>query len=360
MLKPGRLYYNAKYACNLRKFLLMLRVIKNLFLAAVLRRKVLRYCDINVTSHCNLHCEHCFAVNFEKKGKQPLSIEEYALISKQIQKLGNIMVGFTGGEPVLCRDIEKIIEAFEPKKNYISLITNGTLLNEDKIKRYKEIGVDILTISLDSGIPEEHDAFRGWTGAFKRTLENIQIAMKHGLKVAAVCTVTHKSVRSEGLQRLIDLTKNLRIMLILGLISPAGKYINRDENLLTKEDVGYIDDVTKQYAHVRRDWETNYITKGCGAAKEKLYITQYGEVMTCPFIHVSFGSIRDTEVAEIRRRMLALPVFAGYPKKCLAAEDKEFMKQYMKPCFGKKEHPIDIREIQAMSTQVEKEKKIAQ
>ena len=80
---------------------------------------------------------------------------------------------------------------------------------------------------------------------------------------------------------------------------------------------------------------------------EKIYITPYGDVLPCPFIHISFGNVKQENLKDIVRRMRMNPYLEGYPKICVAAEDREFHKNVLskigvRPRGGL---PVDYREL---------------
>ena len=58
-----------------------------------------------------------------------------------------------------------------------------------------------------------------------------------------------------------------------------------------QDDLDYIDRLTEQSPYIRTDFQANLVSYGCGAAKEILYLTPYGDVLVCPFMHISFGNI---------------------------------------------------------------------
>jgi MoaA/NifB/PqqE/SkfB family radical SAM enzyme len=340
-----RYVINISYSLNPRKPRLMLRLLLNMFQIVALRRQLLRHIDLNVEVGCNLHCKHCFASYF-RKNMPLLDIEDYSRIAEECNKLGSVVFQFTGGEPLLNRDLDKMIKTVRPESNLITIATNGTTVTEERIKELKEIGVDVLVFSLDSGIPEEHDSFRGVQGTYDKVIKAVDLCLENKMKVSLGCTVTHKSLRTEGLRKVLDYARKKKLYICLGIVAPAGRAISEDDFLFTKEDSEYLDKkILPEYPNSRRDWETNYWTVGCGAAKEKVYITPYGEVLCCPYIHISFGNVKKESVKTIRERMLRVPELKTYPRICLAAEDRKFIDEFMVPTFDRSEVPIDYAEI---------------
>ncbi len=79
---------------------------------------------------------------------------------------------------------------------------------------------------------------------------------------------------------------------------------------------------------LQADFEANFVQRGCGAVKEILYLTPYGDVLACPFLHFSLGNIFEESLEIIRDRALKNPYFDHYHHLCLPAEDREFIKKY--------------------------------
>jgi MoaA/NifB/PqqE/SkfB family radical SAM enzyme len=267
-------------------------------------------------------------------------VDDYARVARESMALGAVNFSFQGGEPLLFQELGRTIEACHPALNVISVTTNGTLLSEDKVSELKSLGVDILTVSLDSSIAEEHDRFRGAAGSFDKTMAGIKLALSRGLRVTLGTVVTHQSLRSEGIAGLLRLAVELRVILYLILPVPAGRWMQNREMLLTSDDLEYIDDLTRSTPYVRTDFQANFGPHGCGAVKEILYLTPYGDVLACPFIHISLGNIFEESVSAIRARALQNPFFAEYHPRCLASTDAEFIDECLSKTFEAKERPI--------------------
>ncbi len=321
---------NFRYAFRIKKPLLILRLVFTFLGIIFLRKRPLRYIDLAIGYSCNLKCEHCFATALRKAGRRKITPVEYKRIVKQAMDLGAVNFSFQGGEPTLYPELTEFIKNTYPERNLISVTTTGTLLNEEKILALKKIGVDILTISLDSAVPEEHDKFRGVKGTFDKTMNTIRLALKNGLNVTLGAVASHQNIRSQGLIDLIELAHKLNVIIFLALAAPLGQWANNEDIILTDEDRDYLyNHLIKKYPLLRTDFEANFIRWGCGAVKEILYITPYGDVLGCPFLHFSLGNLFEENMETIRERALNNPYLDHYHHLCLAAEDKDFMKRYI-------------------------------
>ncbi len=311
---------NFRYAFRPHKPILTLRLAWAVFKSLVLKRPPLRYVDLSIGFACNLHCEHCFATALEDRGRRVMEIEDYKRVAEECMKLGTVNFSFQGGEPLLYPNLGDIIRVFKPYKNLISVTTNGTLLDEHRLRWLKDMGVDILTVSLDSGIATEHDSFRGMDGAFEKTLQGIRLAIKKGFRVTIGTVITHQSLYSEGFNNLIELVKSLRLITYLILPVREGRWAEQDDIFLTQQDMNYVTSLTKTSPYIRTDFQANLGGYGCGAVKEILYITPYGDVLACPFLHTPLGNIFNEPISAIRQRALSDPLYSTYYQRCIAAE----------------------------------------
>jgi MoaA/NifB/PqqE/SkfB family radical SAM enzyme len=293
-------------------------------------RRGFRIIDLAITYRCNQLCAHCSAQPLAKEAPT-LTLSDYARIVEDAQSLDLLSWNITGGEPLLTDWLEDLIPVLRPQTHYISVQTNCTLLTAERARRLKELGVNCITTSIDSSFPEEHNSFRGMAGAYNKTLAGIRIARKAGLQVLVGGTVTHKNLRSQDLERLIQKINQEGAIFLYNLAVPCGKWSNNLDMVLRDDDRQYLQSLLTRFPRSSTDHEVGRNAIGCPAGMEKVYITPYGEVIPCPFIHVSFGNVKETPLPAIIQRMRTVPYFAEYQKICLAAEDPRFNEAVIAP-----------------------------
>lgn len=335
-----QLLLNFKYAFRPKKPLLFFRLAGAVLRTKLLGRPPLRYVDFSIGWPCNLSCQHCFATSLKQTHRKKMGVADYARIAKQSMKLGSVNFSFQGGEPLLFKNLDKIIAACRPARNLISVTTNGTLLTADQVLRLKRARVDILTISLDSGIASEHDAFRGEEGAMHKAMDGIQLALNAGLRVTLGTVVTPKSLGSEGLKKLVEFAKAQKLLLYLIWPVRAGNWKNSTDMVLNERQQSEVDRLVASSKYIRTDLQANLGPKGCGAVKEILYITPYGDVLPCPFMHISMGNIFEQPISEMRAKSLTNKFFKNYRKKCLVSTDDEFTSKHLSKTYDQKNLPI--------------------
>jgi 12,18-didecarboxysiroheme deacetylase len=147
----------------------------------------------NVTRRCNLKCVHCYAHAKNTAFDNELSTEQGKELINDLAGFGSPVMLFSGGEPLVRKDLPQLA-AYAVEKGMRAVIsTNGTLITPTMARTLKEIGLSYVGISLD-GMQEVNDRFRGVNGAFKSALEGIKNSQKAGIKVGLRFTVNKFNV----------------------------------------------------------------------------------------------------------------------------------------------------------------------
>lgn len=142
----------------------------------------------NVTRRCNLKCIHCYAHARDIPHENELTTDEAHHLIDDLAEFGVPVLLFSGGEPLLRKDLPDLA-GYAVKKGIRAVIsTNGTLIPPEKAKILKDIGLSYVGVSLD-GMEEIHDRFRGVKGAFQAAMEGIQNCQAAGIKVGLRFTI---------------------------------------------------------------------------------------------------------------------------------------------------------------------------
>ncbi len=161
----------------------------------------------NFTNICNLKCKHCYQ-SAAKKLPQELSLAKRLNIIDQLAREEVLSIAFSGGEPLMDKDLWPAIEKAKKENMYVSIATNGTLITEQVAKRLAEVGIDYVEISLDSVHPEKHDGFRGTPGAWKKAVRGIKKAVaQKAYQVGLASTITRMNFNE--LEDLIEFSISL-------------------------------------------------------------------------------------------------------------------------------------------------------
>ncbi|HNY97796.1 MAG TPA: radical SAM protein [Candidatus Pacearchaeota archaeon] len=285
---------------------------------------------------CNLRCQHCSVKRFQgKKDCRSVTIEDVKKISRQADELGLARFVITGGEPLVFKDFDELVAAMDPKKFYINCDTNGWLLDAERAKHLKNIGVDRIQLSIDSLDPQEHDAFRGAAGSHARAMLAVDNARNAGLDIFIQTVVTKQRLHSEEFIKFLEFFNNKGVGIFVSYAKPVGAWEGHYEGLVDKNDMKYMEELEKKYNVFTHLTPAYGLNMGCIAVKGMFSITQYGDVLPCPYIHISIGNVLREPLKDIIERGLSIKFFGEHMDTCLIAEDRNFIENYIaKKVYG--------------------------
>lgn len=157
----------------------------------------------NLTRTCNLKCVHCYTDSEAIKYPDEVTTEQAKAVLDDLAEFDVPAVLFSGGEPLVRKDLFELAGYARDRGLHVVLSTNGTLITPEIAQKFVDLKFAYIGISLDSAIPELHDEFRGVKGAFERTMEGFRMCRKAGQKVGLRLTLTRHT--AQNLDKLFDL-----------------------------------------------------------------------------------------------------------------------------------------------------------
>jgi 12,18-didecarboxysiroheme deacetylase len=148
----------------------------------------------NITRRCNLKCVHCYAHAKDKSFKNELTTDQGLELIDDLAQFGVPVILFSGGEPLVRKDLPQLADYAVQKGMRAVISTNGTLISARTAQTLKDIGLSYVGISLD-GMQEVNDRFRGVKGAFNSALEGIKNCQAAGIKVGLRFTINKFNVK---------------------------------------------------------------------------------------------------------------------------------------------------------------------
>lgn len=177
----------------------------------------------NVTNTCNLSCSFCY-INAVKEKTIDVPLERVQLLAKEAKSVGCERVIISGGELFARKDWFEICCAFDEQEMEVSLVTNGTLINDTRVEKLKTLHDLSILISID-GAQENHDAIRGMQGAYDKTVSALELCLKSGLDVQVNATVI--KTNKKDVMHLAILSLEYNVPIRLSLLNPYnGRGIN--------------------------------------------------------------------------------------------------------------------------------------
>jgi MoaA/NifB/PqqE/SkfB family radical SAM enzyme len=286
---------------------------------------------------CNFRCQHCSVKRFQgKKDGRSFTIADVKELARQADEMGLARITITGGEPLVFKDFDALVEALDPQKFYINCDTNGWLLDEKRAKHIKDIGVDRIQLSIDSLDDNEHDSFRRAKGSYERAIKSIDAALGAGLGIFIQTVVTKQRLYSDEFIKFIEYFNKRGIGVFVTYAKPVGAWEGNFDVLIDKNDMKYMEELEKKHKVFTHLTPAYGLNMGCISVKGMFSVTQYGDVLPCPYIHTSIGNVFEEPLKDIIRRGLNIKYFGEHVDTCLIAEDRDFINNYVvKKIYGK-------------------------
>jgi len=175
----------------------------------------------NATKRCNLHCLHCYSGSDNSASEEELDTREAEAMIDDLAEYGSPVLLFSGGEPLMRKDLFDLIGHARNRGMRAVLSTNGTLITRGIAERLEEYGLSYVGISVD-GVPETHNRFRGRSDAYERALEGLEHCRNAGIKVGLRFTMSRYNV--QDLSGVFDLVEERAIPRICVYhLVPAGR-----------------------------------------------------------------------------------------------------------------------------------------
>ncbi|GAB6134737.1 radical SAM protein [Thermococcus prieurii] len=264
---------------------------------------------IKLTNRCNLRCIYCYNSGEDKKWK-PLNTElntkEWIKVIDEIHENDGREIVFTGGEPLLRKDIFTIAEYAKNLGLELALITNGVLLRGnivDSVANYFKH----VTISVDSHIEEINSKTRG-KGTLSEILRGIKMCISNGIEVSLNIVITKYNIKtlSETIQFFEDIgVKRHNINLIPML--PLGRAKDHmDVSVSIREIIRKIsiDSFKRKTIPNMKSFYFEKIKRriSCGALRTEALIDANGDVYPCRMLeypNFRLGNIMQTKLSQI-------------------------------------------------------------
>jgi radical SAM protein with 4Fe4S-binding SPASM domain len=237
---------------------------------------------LKLTNRCNLKCDYCYAASGPGRNVGEQTTEEWLTLIRQLRAISvdGARIALTGGEPMIRDDFERIAEYANSLDFRVSLITNGSLINETNVKRLASLFKSI-QISLD-GDESLHDKHRG-QGAWKKARRAIDILVSAGAAYSVSLTMGRHNKDAVG-----ELVREFGPRLRLGSTLPTGRAAGSNTPALENHE--YVEAIRSSGAGgLFENVEFLESSRGhhrthCGAGSHTLSIDERGNVFPCQIL----------------------------------------------------------------------------
>ncbi len=199
-----------------------------------------------LTYRCPLQCPYCSNPLEIAKYQNELSTEDWVRVMQQARKMGAAQIGFSGGEPLVRPDLEELVQEARHLGYYTNLITSGVGMDEARIKRLKDAGLDHIQISFQAS-DEELNNFLGGTKTFQHKKEMARLVKAYEYPMVLNIVIHRKNI--DQIRDILEMTVELDADYVeLASTQYYGwSRINVDQLLPTRDQLARAEIVAKEY-----------------------------------------------------------------------------------------------------------------
>jgi MoaA/NifB/PqqE/SkfB family radical SAM enzyme len=275
------------------------------------------------TLRCNCDCESCLWK--DNSVQNELSLEEIKHIYLGAREAGFFITLLWGGEPTLRKDITDIIKFAKHQANFdfVGMVTNGYLIP----KRISEFGddLDLILMSLDSPIQEEHDKIRVLPGLYKKIMESVKLIKNYYPHISLQFSFSISKYNIHRVDEIIALGDKLKVPIAFNVINTIRHYSTGDvdeKGQLSASDQE-ISDAFSRILESKRNG--SYILNSemylehfiggkkpyrCHTRKVFMFVNSNGDIEDCLRLDKPIANLREISV----KNAMNLPRFQQYLK----------------------------------------------
>lgn len=290
-----------------------------------------------VTRACAYACVHCRADAIHKPDPNELNTEEAFQLIDRLTEFGSPILIFTGGDPMMRRDLFEIIRYAAEKGLRCSLTPTATALPTiERLQQAKDAGIRRIALSLDAPRAAVHDQFRKVPGSWQRTMDILHRAKEVGLSVQVNSTVAkhnfdilpemipfikevgavqwsvfflvptgramiEQMISPEEHERTFNWLYDLSIDAPFDIKGTAAPMYRRVAIERKRAESQAGEHITFQGAGFQYDDGLNRPTKGVNDGNGFLFISHTGSIEPSGFLPLSAGNVRDHDIVDVYR-----------------------------------------------------------
>ncbi|MEN5016962.1 pyrroloquinoline quinone biosynthesis protein PqqE [Erwinia sp. Eh17-17] len=296
-----------------------------------------------LTYRCPLQCPYCSnPLDFAQQEKE-LTTEQWIAVFKQARAMGAVQIGFSGGEPLVRKDLPELIKAARDLGFYTNLITSGIGLTQKKIDAFAEAGLDHIQISFQASDEVLNAALAGSKKAFQQKLEMARAVKAHGYPMVLNFVLHRHNI--DQIDRIIELCIELEADDVeLATCQFYGwAQLNREGLLPTREQIERAEAVVHRYREkmAASDNLANllFVTpdyyeerpKPCMGGWGAIFLSVTPEGMALPChsarqLPVQFPSVLEQSLEDIWFNSFGFNRYRGFdwmPEPCRSCSEKE-------------------------------------
>ncbi|NCC52364.1 MAG: radical SAM protein [Spartobacteria bacterium] len=250
-----------------------------------------------LTYRCDWSCRHCYA---DRNGlANELTLDEITDVMNQLAAAGSLFLTFTGGDPLMRKDIREILSEANGRQFALRLMTNGARIDEAMANHLATLNLLGIDISLYAMTPEIHDAITGVSGSHAAVLRGLALCREHGLPLTIKCPLMQLNLKEY--RPVADFAAQIGAGFVFDYL-----LIPTDADHHPMREIGLTDEQMYEFLRDKVSVEGGGRPEPpapddpvCGAGSNAVAVNPYGDVYPCLGYREKVGNIREQRFADI-------------------------------------------------------------
>ncbi len=223
---------------------------------------------LEITTMCNFNCKFCYMKGAKNEF---IPSKKWINILNKLKDFGIVRIEITGGEPFLYKGLNHLLSSLDDLGFDTTICTNGSLIDDDFVRLYKNFRSADLRISYHSIHEKVFDSFVQKKGAYNRVMKSIDKLMNEDCAFSLhIVTTSHNE---KSIEKTIDYLTQKKIHFEISTFIFPKLFLNKN-NIEFYPSIDFIDFLVKN----------NYLRNSygiCSALKTKLWISCNGDIYPC-------------------------------------------------------------------------------
>lgn len=254
--------------------------------------------QLHINNECNMNCIYCY----NKKEENTLSTEKWISLIAEFKKMKGFLVEVLGGEPFLHKDLYHILSFANEKGLFITIYTNGLLLNKTHIEKLKSFQNLVISVKYGYGSEIYSKNKKKYKMDYTKVEKSIKSLVQERIPVVAFITLTKSNVKN--LRGIIQRSVDLGAFPLIERYLPVKDGSTNKKFEIGAEEWDYslklILDVYQKFLPLIDGMS---LVRGgtCSCFGDLLSVTPGGKVLPCPFapLSLSLGDVNVDSLKEI-------------------------------------------------------------
>ncbi|MDT0619440.1 pyrroloquinoline quinone biosynthesis protein PqqE [Salinisphaera sp. P385] len=278
-----------------------------------------------LTYACPLQCPYCSNPTEMANIGREIDTDAWIRVLREARDMGATQLGLSGGEPLVRKDLEAIVSEARGLGYYTNLITSGIGMDDERVGRLHEAGLDHIQISFQASNEQLND-FLGGTSSFEQKKEMARRIKAHGYPMVLNIVLHRKNI--DDIAEILDMAETLEADYVeLANTQYYGWALeNKDALLPTREQLVHAERVTNEYRErLGNRMKLYYVVpdyyedrpKACMSGWGDIFLTITPDGMALPchaarqLPNIDFPNVKDHSIDEIWCESHAFNMFRG-------------------------------------------------